>query len=75
MARYNYRPCNCGSGEIWQPVEDARGIFVAYVCSKCEEKKLKGYRKEIFEDSNYEASEPIEPEDDDCFSGRYMDDY
>jgi NADH:ubiquinone oxidoreductase subunit D len=57
---YTYKPCNCGSGEIWQPVEDARGIFVSYVCSQCEEKKLGGYRKEIFENPNYQTDEFVE---------------
>ena len=63
MANYKYKPCNCGSGEIWFPVEDARGIFVTYACSKCEKEKLGGYRKDIFTDSQYEADEEVEPED------------
>lgn len=57
------RECRCGSGEFPDAVHDARGIFVAYVCSKCEATKLKGYRPEIFTDSNYDADERIEPEE------------
>ncbi len=52
--------CSCGSGEQREAVYDARGIFVAYVCDKCRKERLKGYRKEIFTDSNYEVDEPIE---------------
>ena len=76
MANYRYKPCNCGSGEIWEPVEDARGIFVAYVCSKCEEEKLGGFRKDIFTDSQYEADEPIESDEssyDDDMNPNYID--
>ena len=56
--------CPCGSGEYPDAISDARGIFVAYVCDKCRQEKLKGYRPEIFTDGNYEADEPIEPEPD-----------
>lgn len=54
------KKCPCGSGEPRNEVYDARGIFVAFTCSECEERKLKGYRKDIFTDSNYWADEPIE---------------
>jgi len=63
MTQYSYKPCDCGSGVTWRPVEDARGIFVAYVCSKCEKEKLGGYRKEIFYDPSYSTIEMIEDED------------
>ena len=33
------------------------------VCDKCIEKEKKKYHKDIFDDSNYYADEPIEPED------------
>jgi hypothetical protein len=52
--------CNCGSGEPCRPLCDARGIFVSYVCDKCEEEKKKGFRPEIFTDSNYYTDEPID---------------
>ena len=57
------KPCPCGSGELREEVHDARGIFVAFVCDRCRAERLRGYRREIFTDPSYEASEPIEPED------------
>ncbi len=57
---YRERKCNCGSGLIRREVVDARGIFVAFVCDKCEREKLKGYRRDIFTDSNYWTDEPVE---------------
>ena len=55
--------CPCGSGEQPEPVYDARGIFVTFVCDKCREKKLSGFRPEIFTDGDYECDEPVDPED------------
>tara|TARA_R110000824_G_scaffold64402_6_gene168269 strand:- start:4779 stop:4958 length:180 start_codon:yes stop_codon:yes gene_type:complete len=52
--------CNCGSGEIRRELADARRIFIAYVCDICIEEKIKGYRPDIFTDSNYPTSEQIE---------------
>ena len=52
--------CLCGSGEAKHPLYDARMIFVAYVCSRCEVKVKAGYRPEIFTDSRYEHDEPID---------------
>ena len=52
--------CNCGSGEYREAIYDGYGIFLAYVCDKCRKEKLKGFRKDIFE--NYDCDEPIEPE-------------
>ena len=57
------RPCACGSGELREEVCDARGIFVAYVCDVCRKDKLSGFRPEIFNNPNYFADGPIEPED------------
>lgn len=54
--------CRCGSGEEKYPLHDSYGIFVAYVCSRCEDKVRARYRPEIFA-GPYEADEPIEPED------------
>jgi hypothetical protein len=48
-------------GSWWEL--DARGIPLARVCDGCIKEKLKGYRPEVLTDSNYEADEPIEPED------------
>ncbi len=50
--------CNCGSGEYKYPEYDGYGIFLCYVCDECRDKKLKGYRKDIFE--RYETDEQIE---------------
>lgn len=55
--------CSCGSGKVREPLYDARGIFCSYVCPKCVAKVKAGYRPEIFSDGQYEADEPIEPED------------
>ena len=54
--------CSCGSGEERYELNDAYGIFVAYVCKRCEKKVKARYRPEIFE-GPYAANEPIEPED------------
>ena len=56
------KACSCGSGLARDEINDARGIFVAYVCDECRDERLNGYRPEIFENPNYEADEPIEPE-------------
>ena len=57
------KTCNCGSGLPREELTDARGIFIAFVCDKCKKKVEARYRPEIFTDNNYEAEEPIEPED------------
>jgi len=54
------KECNCGSGEPREEVCDARGIFVTFVCDKCREEKLSGFRPEIFDNPNYECDEAIE---------------
>jgi len=46
--------CSCGSGQYREPVHDARGIFVAYVCDACRDQRLQGYRPEIFTDADYD---------------------
>ncbi len=56
--------CPCGSGEWPNPVHDARGIFVSYVCHKCEKEKLSGYRPEIFTNPGYWTDETVEPEEE-----------
>jgi len=60
---HEYRLCPCGSGEYPADLYDARGIYCCKVCDKCREEKMARYRPEIFEDSDYEADEPIEPDD------------
>ncbi len=55
--------CSCGSGQESWWAYDARGIELARVCEKCEKEKLSHYRPEVLDDPNYDADEPIEPED------------
>jgi len=55
--------CTCGSDEYAFEIKDARGIFVTFACYKCEDKKTKGFRNEIFSNPNYHADEPIEPQE------------
>ena len=55
--------CSCGSGyQSWWH-KDARGIELFKGCDKCAPGKLKRYRPEVLTNSNYQADEPIEPED------------
>ena len=62
MARYSLPNAPAEAASAPQRL-DARGIFLTYACDKCWREKAKGYRKEVLEDSNYSAEEPIEPED------------
>lgn len=55
------KSCPCGSGKSCYPLNDARGIFCSYICVDCEKEVRNKYRSEIFEDSDYECDEPIEP--------------
>jgi hypothetical protein len=57
------RPCSCGSDLPRHEIRDARGIFCAYACDKCDAEKRARYRPEIFASAAYEADEAIEPED------------
>jgi len=58
------RTCSCGSGESRRPVNDAQGIFLCYVCTRCEPSKLARYRPEILTGySQRDVDEPIEPDD------------
>jgi hypothetical protein len=52
----------CERSESWEEY-DARGIYLTRVCPKCQKEKLAGFRQEVLTDSQYEADEPIEPED------------
>ena len=47
-----------GDGSWWET--DARGIPLARVCELCIREKLSGYRREVLENPNYVADEPIE---------------
>ncbi len=55
--------CGCGSGKPRRALDDARGIFCAYVCDDCEEEAKSKYRSDIFTDSGYWHDEPIEPDE------------
>jgi len=39
---------------------DARGIELGYVCPRCEAAKMSGFRPEVLDDPNYDASEDID---------------
>ena len=54
------RECRCGSGEYDRELKDGYGIFLTYVCDKCERTKLKKFRPDIM--SNYDTDEQIEPD-------------
>lgn len=56
---------DCSRSSSWWEY-DARGIPLCKVCSKCKKIKLSTYRKDVLTDPNYEADEPIEPEDYYC---------
>lgn len=61
-------PCICGSGEYRRAVHDAAGIFVTYVCDKCEVEKLDHYDPAIFDGHSTYA---VTKNEDDI--GRYQD--
>ncbi len=52
--------CPCGSGQFPIPRYDARGIFLCYVCEKCEEMQMSKYRPDVLVDGNYWHDEPID---------------
>jgi hypothetical protein len=54
------KPCPCGSGLPSAWANDARGIPLARVCSKCRKEKLGHYRPDVLTDPNYWADEPID---------------
>ena len=54
------RMCSCGSGFPSWEATDARGLFLARVCSECREERLSAFRPDVLTDSNYECDEPIE---------------
>ncbi len=57
------RLCPCGSGQESWWENDARGIPLARVCTKCEAERLSKFRQEVRTNPRYEADEPIEPEE------------
>lgn len=57
------RICPCGSGKDSWWENDARGIPLARVCTKCRKNKLARYRPEVLTNPNYLADEAIESDD------------
>lgn len=58
------RRCYCGSGKPAHALNDARGIFCAYVCDDCERSVAARYRTDVFDDPNYPTDEPVDALDD-----------
>ena len=54
------KPCSCGSGKLWTPQYDARGIFLTYTCEDCHDRKMAGYRPDVLTDPSYWTDEPID---------------
>ena len=65
VSAQQWAQCNCGSGEYAEWVYDARGIELCKACYSCRKEKLKGYRPDVLEDSNYWTDEPVDPTADD----------
>jgi hypothetical protein len=59
---FRYKDCSCGSGLERRAKFDARGIFLTYVCDKCEKEKLSHFRPDVLTDPNYWHDEPIDEE-------------
>lgn len=57
----HFRFCSCNSGREKYPKYDGHGIFLTYVCSKCEDERMKQYRPDIM--TQYEADEPIDDDE------------
>jgi len=57
------RPCPCGSGKASWWENDARSIPLARVCPDCKDRILAKYRRDVLTNPDYEADEPIEPEE------------
>lgn len=52
------KPCTCGSGLTRREKKDGYGIFLTFVCDRCEAQKMAGFRPDINE--RYDTDEPIE---------------
>ena len=60
--------CRCGSEEQKYELTDCHGIFLTYVCSKCEQKEREKYNPWVFDGYNQAfldeySGERIEPEE------------
>ena len=54
------KPCSCGSGELWSPQYDARGIFLTYTWENCHDRKMAQFRPDVLTDPSYWTDEPID---------------
>jgi hypothetical protein len=54
------KPCSCGSGKLWSPQYDARGIFLTYTCEDCHDRKMAKYRPDVLTNPSYWTDEPID---------------
>jgi hypothetical protein len=54
------KPCSCGSGKLWKPQYDARGIFLTYTCEDCHDRKMAEFRPDLLTDPLYWTDEPID---------------
>ena len=57
---YLPKPCSCESGKPRSLQFDARGIFFTYTCEDCHDRKMAGYRPDVFTDPSYWTDEPID---------------
>jgi len=56
MKGYYDKPCPCGSGELRYPLKDGAGLFLTYVCDRCEESARKRYNPDIWNNPHYCAT-------------------
>lgn len=70
---HNFVTCTCGSGKQRFAKYDGYGIFLTYVCDKCEEEKMKQYRSDIAE--QYDTDEPIDIDDESVYDGNNYNTY
>ena len=52
------KACFCGSELPRRELHDGHGIFLTFVCDKCEQRRLTEFRPDIM--SRYDTLEPIE---------------
>lgn len=55
--------CSCGSGLVTTMQYDARGIPLGRTCRQCHKRRMARFRAEVLFNPNYEAEEPIEPDE------------
>jgi hypothetical protein len=54
------KPCPCGSGQPRREKKDGYGIFLTFVCDRCETKKMAEFRSDIRQ--RYQTDEQVEPD-------------